>query len=324
MTAQVLRRKEVVSCSSPDGLNPRLRAVGIVASVCLPLSVQDRILGVLYVHFRQPHTFSPQERHLLSLFANQCAMAIARTQYAEQIRVHASVAWMGIDLSEMTHDIGKAATRMQDYLYLLRRRVEGDETARELLASAESALGELIEITYRELQLGPELSERVDLVELLTQGLERWCAAHDRIQREVRAVPTGPMFVMCNPKRIAMVIKNLLQNAVSAANEVGDPRISLAIANKDRYVEVTFTNSGRQIPPERREQLFRGRVTSASGGRGVGLVIARSIASGYSGDLELVDSTDQETTFRLTLPLALNDMPGTEPSNEADHIAGRQ
>jgi len=71
-----------------------------------------------------------------------------------------------------------------------------------------------------------------------------------------------------------------------------------------RNVDIIMTNNGPAIPADVQENLFKNPVRSSGNGRGVGLLIARSIVTGYGGDLECVSSIEDATTFRLSLPLA--------------------
>ena len=57
-----------------------------------------------------------------------------------------------------------------------------------------------------------------------------------------------------------------------------------------RAVEVMVDDDGPGIPPERRESVFRPFESSAAGGTGLGLTIARDIARAHGGDIALSDS----------------------------------
>uniref|UniRef100_A0ACD5GUH8 GAF domain-containing protein n=1 Tax=Desertifilum tharense IPPAS B-1220 TaxID=1781255 RepID=A0ACD5GUH8_9CYAN len=53
------------------------------AWACLPLSVEDRLLGVIGLSFSQAQTFDSEDRIFMLTLAQQCAQAIARTDLYE-------------------------------------------------------------------------------------------------------------------------------------------------------------------------------------------------------------------------------------------------
>ena len=68
-------------------------------------------------------------------------------------------------------------------------------------------------------------------------------------------------------------------------------------------VEIAIRDDGPGLPTRAREKLFRPFGCSVrAGGTGLGLAIARELARNHGGDLSLVDSSENGTEFRLTLP----------------------
>jgi len=94
MTAWTSGRPVVVN--DPAGLHPNLRAEGIQAGVALPLLGEPTNLGVVFLSYRQPHTFSEREVELLSLFANQAAFALKRVRLVEETR------WRALEQSTLS------------------------------------------------------------------------------------------------------------------------------------------------------------------------------------------------------------------------------
>ncbi len=60
---------------SPD-LNPETRAWMYRAVAALPMQHAGKTLGVLYVNYADPHEFTPTEKNMLTVFANQAAIAL--------------------------------------------------------------------------------------------------------------------------------------------------------------------------------------------------------------------------------------------------------
>ena len=108
-----------------------------------------------------------------------------------------------------------------------------------------------------------------------------------------------------DPRRVALVLQNLVENAVKYTPEGG--RIQLATQCGDGRVRVRVGNSGPGIPGDEQDRIFeRFRRGSSVGekvrGQGLGLNIARELARAHGGELRLLQSSDGWTEFELELP----------------------
>ncbi|MEL7098465.1 MAG: PAS domain-containing sensor histidine kinase [Pseudomonadota bacterium] len=111
----------------------------------------------------------------------------------------------------------------------------------------------------------------------------------------------GP--VPCDPDRVAQLVSNLLANAVFHGAPGGP--IQLHTEESDTSISVSVTNRGGTIPDDLRKILFepfeREEPGSSRNGLGLGLFIAKQIAEGHGGDID-VYSGGGETTFTFRLP----------------------
>jgi len=67
-----------------DLINPRLVEMGIKAFIGLPLKVEQRVTGVLFVRYTEPHLFSADEIQALTIYANHAAIALERARLLEE------------------------------------------------------------------------------------------------------------------------------------------------------------------------------------------------------------------------------------------------
>lgn len=105
--------------------------------------------------------------------------------------------------------------------------------------------------------------------------------------------------------QIFRVLTNLGRNAVDAMPDGGEIRVQAR--NGDGRVDILVSDTGPGLPEKAREHLFEPFTGSArKGGTGLGLAIARELACGHGGDLVLVKSDAEGTTFRLELPITQN------------------
>jgi signal transduction histidine kinase len=98
------------------------------------------------------------------------------------------------------------------------------------------------------------------------------------------------------------VLLNLLGNAIKFTPVGGAVEVVIGSA------EITVEDSGDGIPPDQLPFLFtpfhRGGAGSTSEveGSGLGLALSQRLMRAMEGDLTLVTSSNEGTTFRLVLP----------------------
>jgi signal transduction histidine kinase len=109
--------------------------------------------------------------------------------------------------------------------------------------------------------------------------------------------------------RLRQLLLNLADNAVKYSEPQGAVAIELRTYNNTG--KFVISNTGPGIPPEQLprvfEPFFRGDESHHRGvdGCGLGLSIARWIATAHGGELQLASRPDQQTTVTLCLPLAV-------------------
>lgn len=107
--------------------------------------------------------------------------------------------------------------------------------------------------------------------------------------------------VMADRDQIYRVFLNLMRNSV----EAGAHRLRISAVREDGNAVIDVADDGPGLPPRAQENLFRPFAASARpGGSGLGLAIARELTRLHGGDLVLIASTGNGTTFRLTIPAA--------------------
>jgi two-component system C4-dicarboxylate transport sensor histidine kinase DctB len=127
---------------------------------------------------------------------------------------------------------------------------------------------------------------------------------------------------------LEQMLVNLLANALDAVAGRPAPTIQIRVqrgpagpdGGRPDVVEIFVGDNGSGVPLSVRERLFEDFFTTkgAEAGTGLGLAVSREIARAAGGTLELLDAAgtwnDPVTTvFRLTLPIATDELPGFAP-----------
>lgn len=256
-----------------------------------------KIIAQGNLNFRLPLT---REDELGKVAANINAMA---EKLEQQIMLERRAEQSKMELiTGVSHDLRTPLTSIIGYLNLL--KVKGYQDASEYdrfvgntynkALQLKSLIDDLFEYT-RLTGGGTKLGiERIDLRELLSQLLVEFepLAKESAITLEAQ-LPQSPLVTGLDSDLVRRAIDNLLMNALKYSLKPGKVRVSLRHAQDAALIEIE--NEGRKISPEQEAMLFErfykadGSRTpgSASGGSGLGLSIARSIAVLHGGCLTL-------------------------------------
>jgi signal transduction histidine kinase len=156
----------------------------------------------------------------------------------------------------------------------------------------------------------PQAPQRADcdlgaIVDELVRLVEPACR-HRKVQLEVDS-DAGNLKLLADAEQLRQLLMNLVLNAIEAAGPDGWVRIELAGEAADR-VRVRVCDSGAGPSADIAERLFEPFQTTKSEGVGLGLAVARQIATAHSGSLQIVSSPGSDggpTCFELSLPRTL-------------------
>ncbi len=121
----------------------------------------------------------------------------------------------------------------------------------------------------------------------------------DRVRVDLSRAPAT---LHVDGERTSLALRNLLQNAVQATPDGGEP-VELRIDTDERKVVIEVRDHGPGLAPGAGAQIFDPFVTTKTRGTGLGLSIARRIAEQHHGSLTGETHGEGGAVFRLTLPL---------------------
>ena len=99
------------------------------------------------------------------------------------------------------------------------------------------------------------------------------------------------------------VLLNLLLNSVQAIEGSGLVRVAVFAQEGGDDAVITVSDTGRGIPAEHLQNIFRPFFTTKGNGTGLGLSLARRIVEEHHGRIEVASSPGKGTTFSVMLPL---------------------
>jgi signal transduction histidine kinase len=213
----------------------------------------------------------------------------------------AHLAALGAAVARINHDLrGILASAL-----LVSDRLGGvdDPEVRRVTPTLYKSIQRAVDLCSRTLdfvgQDQPDLQKTLFPLRELVQDVEKTIVPPAEAECEFRYEAAGDVEVNADRDQLFRTLANLLRNAA----EAGAGTIRVSAKSNGAWVEIDVADNGPGLPPRAREKLFRPFEGSArAGGTGLGLAIARELLRGHGGDLNLVATDKDGTTFRITLP----------------------
>ncbi len=234
---------------------------------------------------------------------------------------HASrLSVLGQMATEIAHELNQPLQVIASYAQGLRLRIARQQEGDELLdvldhigAAADDAAQTIKNIREFVRQRGVDvqlcsMSDIIDSTRVLVEPVVREFNAHVSVNVEAD-LPE----IVANPAQINHVLMNLIINGIEAAAEsvlLDHIEIHVDCRQSDcgTRIEVTVSDNGPGVPPDKREAIFNRYVTTKKTGLGVGLASSRDVIQRYGGRLALLEPNSGRpgggARFQFTLPLA--------------------
>ena len=214
----------------------------------------------------------------------------------------------------LAHDLKTPLTSVIGYLTLLRDEPQISPELRQRYTAIalekgerlEDLINEFFDITRFNLS-HIELEKRpVDLVRMLQQVASEFEPVLGEKSLTCRLELPDRLTCPCDADKMARVFDNLLRNACGYSFEGTEIAITARVEGETAVL--TFSNRGPTIPPEKLERIFQqffrldSARTSATGGAGLGLAIAKEIVEAHGGTIT-AQSAQQQIIFTVSMPL---------------------
>jgi two-component system, OmpR family, sensor histidine kinase BaeS len=251
------------------------------------------------VQERGPEELRSQARAVNFLVEQLHSLETSRRQLLANI-VHELGRPLGA-LRSAIHALGKGAAEDPSLLKDLERGME-EETSR-----LQYLLDELANL-YDKAMGGLELDRKpVQAAAWLRGVLIPWKAAaeekHIQWQEEI---PDSLPSISIDSVRMAQVVGNILSNAIKYTSPGGTMKIAASVDEKAFLLKVSDTGAG--VLAEEREKIFLPFYRGDTGrrikqGMGLGLTIARDLATAHDGEISVESTPGQGSEFTVRIPL---------------------
>jgi len=299
------------------GLSFLISTVLFGSQLALKVSVEHAFVGlgccifVGIVSVRLAGAFRKESESLASQ-----VQIVYETQTAMEKQSRLSVA--GLMAANIAHEINNPLTYAMLNLDLLQDHLgavsSSDSEVEDYVRQVDEALVQITEV-IRDFRGtiakgSDQSSEILDLSVVVAEALRVVRYSHPLIRIEAD-IAIGLM-VRVRHHRLLQVLLNLLFNAVDAVQRseiaVEGDQIWLVTRLEGDTVCVDVQDTGGGVAASMREEIFAPFYSSkaGSGGMGLGLAIARSLAQSEEGTLLCLDGGGKGALFRLTLPVVIS------------------
>jgi len=200
-------------------------------------------------------------------------------------------------LDAVTHEMKTPLASLRLYVDTLRRRDPDAERRERFLAAMEEdleRLGRTVEhvLAAARAESNARAQEgRVELRRLLADCIAEIRESHQLDPGAIRLESDGTVLVRGEEAELALVFRNLLENAVKYSDPPVDVRVAFT-GDGDRRVRVQIADQGVGIPPGELRKIFqrfyraRRDVQRTASGLGLGLFIVRDLVRRHGGRIE--------------------------------------
>jgi signal transduction histidine kinase len=309
------------------------------AALAVPLRAQGEVNGVLLLCDNGPVMLRPVIQEAVTLLANHAGAAL-RNAYLYSKLEEAYQRQQEVDrlksefIAIASHELRTPLSIVLGYSMMVRDQSDGErrEYLQRVLDNAQrikDIIDDMVSLRHIETGEATLSPEPVLLQSIVMQVIERMRPALDSRPQQIHTdVPEEPLWFLCDPEKLVLILSHLLSNAIKFTPEGGRINIRASL----RPPGVLDSGDGRILQPSRpapaatpwlvievqdtgigiaeREQsrIFdrfyqvADSLTRDHGGTGLGLTLARELVGALGGAIWLVSREGLGSTFTFALP----------------------
>lgn len=216
-------------------------------------------------------------------------------------------------ITYLAHDLKTPLSSVIGYLSLLdeapdmpsEQKAKYVGIALEKAERLETLINEFFEITRFNLQTIVLNKRKINLSYMLQQMTDEFYPILEEQGKKAVVAAEEEIYIYADADKIARVFNNILKNAVAYSDR--NSTIQINVTDSEQKTWIQFINHGDPIPEHKLNAIFEkfyrldSSRSSATGGAGLGLAIAKEIVTAHGGEL-LVTSSMEQTVFTVILP----------------------
>jgi signal transduction histidine kinase len=288
------------------------QGLGIKSQLGVPLEIGGRRRGMMMLASLRPDFFTAEDARFAESAAQWIGIVAHRAELAEQIGRNAAEQARRAAAEELVtvlaHDLRNFLGPLMLRLDILRMQARPEsaaadlEAARRIVQRLEALVNDLLDVARIDQGLFKFRPELVDVRALVAEVVKVLDSPEHPIR--LRVEDGERILVPADPARVRQCVENLIANA--AQQSPAAVPVSVFVrrtrgASQEPRVNIEVVDEGPGIAPDFLPHLFERFSTRERGGLGLGLYIAKRIATAHGGDLSVASQPGKGARFTLSL-----------------------
>jgi signal transduction histidine kinase len=298
----------------------------------VPLMIHERAIGVLEaLNKTDSQDFTEEDGRVLMTLAAQAAVAIENARLVTALQ-KAYEQLNRVDqiksdfIAIASHELRTPLGLILGYAAMLREDLKNPETTEQLDVVMNSALrlrdliDDMVNVQHIAEGKAKLVVSEFALQEVVQQVAEAVNELYTTKEQDLLiSLPAQPLRMKADREKVALVINNLLTNAIKFTAPRGRILISAERKNGEMHVHVADTGIG--IPAHEIDRIFdrfyqvEPHLTRQHGGLGLGLAIAKGMIDLHGGKIWVESVEGKGSRFSFCLPL---EGPREKITNDAE------
>lgn len=217
-------------------------------------------------------------------------------------------------ISVLAHELKSPLSAVQNYLLIMNDKLYGNDLSKysEMLSRSmiridgmRKLIADLLDLTKIESGKKERKISNIDIIPIIKEHLEDTEVAASQKGINIEKHFNEKLFFNIDKEELAIILNNILTNAVKYNKENGQVLFSTEISNNNLIIKCKDTGIG--MTQEEKDRLFNEFVriknskTKDIPGSGLGLSILKKLVDLYKGSIEVNSEPDKGTEFIITL-----------------------
>ncbi|MBN1765628.1 MAG: FHA domain-containing protein [Sedimentisphaerales bacterium] len=321
----VLQNKEGVICSNAMR-DPRfakgksVQNYAIRSALCVPITVRDKIMGVISVDTTvATHTYAGEQLRLLTAIGFQTGLALEHARLYQAGVQAERLAAAGETIAYLSHGIKNILQSLQSAADMVEMGLSKNKIsmAQKGWAIMQRNLTKIQNLVLNMLAFSKVRQPHLVLTQLnhlISESLEMLTNHADEKQIAlISDLDDHLPAIAIDPDGIQQVVLNLILNALDAVEETrGVITVKTSYDSNSQLAILSVSDNGMGIEANQLSGIFRAFQSSKGhGGTGLGLAVVQRIVEEHHGSVSVESTPREGTTFIIKLPGGIAESEGT-------------
>ncbi len=277
--------------------------------LCLPLKIQNKIIGVIELVNKKNGDFSEDDVELLRAVSSQISITLERARLIEEKIKSERLATIGDTIAGLSHYIKNILNGLRCGEFIINKNIKSRNfeklvTGWKIIQKNINKISTLVLDMLQYSKVGEPRYILTDINTLITDVSEL-LNAKIKAKKIDLTMNLGKDVgdIEIDPIGIYRCILNLFSNSIEAFKRVENKKIELQTILNENDVHIIIKDNGCGITKDNQEKLFTKYFsTKGLNGTGLGLPITKKIIEDHKGRLQLKSEKDIGTVFTIILP----------------------